>query len=255
MLKGKKQVHFYTRQSNSIILHLNSFCERCDPDEIHHLRVCYKKIKAFSRLQNKVSGDKNESVDDLKKIFENAAGIRQAAVNLKIVTGEASSSDPYIQLQKKIISEDSKQFCSKIEDHTGIVFGSFHAIRNSYGDIGNKDLKKYFLNELDKLKKFFGKDLSGKLLHHERMKLKDLVYIHEELPDKIVKELKFNVTFAERLQQLIGDWHDLKVVISDLENQGINSKILPGHLQQKADIKLKSIHSLAKKFKRSIQLR
>ena len=45
-------------------------------------------------------------------------------------------------------------------------------------------------------------------MHRYRSKIKKLLFIYNALPNKIKKEIKLNELEIDKLQKMLGDWHD-----------------------------------------------
>jgi CHAD domain-containing protein len=254
MLKERRQVKHFNRQCDSMILHLKSYCEKHDPEDIHKLRLCYKKTKALYKLSSAISASTEpDALKELNDLFKSSAEIRQAGINLKTIAGNVSAEDPYVLQLKKKIHKASSELCSRMETYLKVLENSARALSDASHDIRNKDIKEYFEKELKKLKKFFDASPSPVKLHKKRMKLKNLIFVHAELPGKLAAKIKFNQGFAERLQQNIGDWHDLVIILGEINKLKTKTHIDTNHFQEEKEKKLDTINSLSRKFRKAIQ--
>src|SRR5436190_5709311 len=103
MLKKSKQIDHFNTRCKSIIVHLNTFCDKKNPEELHHLRISIKKIKTLLRMN---PGKKTER--DLKKLnilFDDAGQVRTANVNLKLAREHGAAKDNILRRDQKLLDK------------------------------------------------------------------------------------------------------------------------------------------------------
>jgi CHAD domain-containing protein len=250
MLKKKKQVADFNKRCKSLILHLNIFCEKKDPETLHHLRVSIKKIKMLLSLNEEIgrSGNWQTHFQGLQDLFKDAGSLRSAAIGIRLAKEHGTVNEQFRREQQKLLLSQTKAFCDKSDVYLNAIFHSYHNLVDDFNDLKNNQLIKHFKKELKQLGRFFGPGMDISKLHPMRMRLKNLSYLHGILSKKLVRTLKFNTTYVDRLQDTIGVWHDATSILEELKTRPKSSVRLVQRLHEIAEAKMKTIQSLSRNF-------
>lgn len=196
-------------------------------EDIHQLRVSIKKLRAVWSLIEKINKDKFDKKNHfqiVKNLFKKAGYLREAQLNLAMLKNETS---PYIGNYidfLNTIKQDNQILLSYQIEHFN--FDEFNLI--------NSDLKNYLLELSDmkillKAELFINKVIkktqklhallpNEEKLHDIRIYLKtvnEVLSIMLEIEeDKKIKKLHKNL---KKLNEKIGDWHDLIVLQNSIK--------------------------------------
>ena len=216
----------------------------------HDLRVEIKKMNAALKLVKFCSPEfpRKRILKPYKELSKSAGEVRE------------------LQLEESVIRKLPRgtfaiHYLSVLKDLHGNKKRHFIEIKNKVkSELHKRELKVIpyadeitalhtagYFNELKEkcISQMGGEKLKTSLIHKLRMLLKEFLYnIEVILPDA-----KASLDKVNRLQDLIGKWHDYNVIIKHLDNFKRRSK--PGlrdvtHLQKaRADLSAKSSHLLA----------
>jgi len=85
-MKKKEESKHLGKEWEEMSIHLNSFLETGDQEELHRFRVQVKKIRAMLSLIEDASGEHAflKNFKPVKKVFKYAGNIRRCAYNASI---------------------------------------------------------------------------------------------------------------------------------------------------------------------------
>lgn len=197
-----------------MLAHLLAFCETHEPEELHQFRVQTKRIKALLFfLQNKSAAGQ---LAPLQAIFRQAGKIRSAHVHLAFIGQYGIANTAFIEEQERIVKNETRRLCAKLGAHLKTLKNLHKTLAANFQDIENKAVVRLCKKRVKKLNRFFSRpDLPVLQLHPTRMKIKNLLYLHDALPAPLAEKLQLDVARLDKLQDAIGKWHDA-VLISEL---------------------------------------
>ncbi|HMI63925.1 MAG TPA: CHAD domain-containing protein [Puia sp.] len=218
MLSRKKQRKYLTKKERDLLIQLRAYSESGDADALHRLRLDVKKVKAFVQMvkacsDKKASRDRSASKDFglLKKMFRQAGKVRDASNTIKLLEQlhsvpaftveqdhlRVSAADEFRQQAEKYRKNGKKAGRRLLEDVNAIRTG---CIRDWYGE------------QLIRIGVLL--TASGDELHEARKKIKELLYVEKLLPSGLVDELRLDDEYLDKLQDLIGQWHDMAMIVA-----------------------------------------
>ena len=199
--------------------------EHFDPDDIHKMRVAFKKIKAaFYFEQFYLPQLDEEKMKKLKKIFGDAGKIRELQL-LKDAIKSSPGGDE--TAKEKVIRElrrEEKKAKKKFHDHfQDSGHSALNGLRKTMVDESKKltgtDFKLYFQSRLEGIRIQIQTAQEEKDYHQVRKQLKELKY-NLSFADEDSKRLVYAVFPEKELSQLeedLGNWHDQVIIISWLK--------------------------------------
>jgi len=219
MLSRKKQKKYLTKKESDLLVQLRAYSESGDADALHRLRLDVKKVKAFVQMvkscsDKKMRGDRSVSKDFglLKKMFRQAGKVRDASNTIKLLEQlhsvpaaftveqdelRVSAADEFRQQAGKYRKKGKKAGRRLLED--------VNAIRTGY-------IRDWYGGQLIRIGVLL--TASGDQLHAARKKIKELLYVEKLLPSGLVDELRLDNDYLDKLQDLIGQWHDMSVIVT-----------------------------------------
>lgn len=213
MLSKKKQKKFLSKKEKDWLTQLRVFGESGDPEALHQLRLDVKKVKAFVQMV-KACSDKRAPKDFglLKKMFRQAGKIRDANNSLQLLEHFHSAPAVYKAEQGELRASAAEEF----RNHAGQyrkrgkkagrrLLADIHAIRAGC-------IKDWYGGRLVRIGVLL--TASGDRLHEARKKIKELLYVERLLPQNIAGEIRLDKDYLEKLQDAIGRWHDIAVIVA-----------------------------------------
>lgn len=192
------------------------YTENHEQEVLHKLRVCIKKIRALVRLTEKCSIKKDflDILAPLKKVFDAAGEIRNLQIELALVQQHEGPGKKTEALQKKI-DQQASVFCDGLDIHN--LEKSYEKLTGIFKNIENDQLIHLYHQQQVKLEKIFAKKSEW---HNGRKAIKRLLYIHDVLPKNLKKKLRLNLPYLQKLEEQLGQWHDLELHIQDKKTTG-----------------------------------
>ncbi|HSF45172.1 MAG TPA: CHAD domain-containing protein [Chitinophagaceae bacterium] len=254
MLSKKAQIRFLMNELAGII----SFFTALDSlkpgkKEIHDLRINVKKIKALLEV-NKIRGYDAGSLTlhRMNNLFRTAGNIRNSQVILTSIQKTEIKEKKIIAYHENIIRENAKKLLREIPGHLNMI-NDFREelVTFKLKSISNKDVLLYHEVKSDYLKKIFKEPLNPDTLHEGRKQIKHILYLQEMIHPPTLDMIPLNFGNLDKLQVLIGKWHDAVVLLdfvrefkSGKKNKGLKSLVQ----QQKKQFEEIRTYLLDKKY-------
>ncbi|MBK9221821.1 MAG: CHAD domain-containing protein [Saprospiraceae bacterium] len=188
----------------SITKNLSAYTKDKKPEHLHRLRLEIKKINAVFSFAKNVYGE-SFNTNKIKPIFKKAGKIREIQINIHLLSLFQHPPKRLITQLKKKENILTQQFIKHDLRYSKIIKTFQNNV--SFPEIlpDKKIIIKYFEKQKAN-KKFKTKDREH--VHRYRSKIKKLLFIYNALPNKIKKEIKLNELEIDKLQKMLGNWHD-----------------------------------------------
>jgi len=123
-------------------------------------------------------------------------------------------------------------------------------LSSNFQDIKNKVILRLYKKYLKKLARSFAQPTNRAAnLHKNRKQMKMLLYFHAVLPLPMVKKLRLNTSYLDRLQDTIGQWHDIVSITALLEKERFTDKKVLAKIAQRSSRLYAAILVLSGDFK------
>ena len=256
MLKKERQYKYFDKRWEAMLAQLKTFSQNQDPEAIHHLRVEIKKIYALLTLIEKCSGyiELSGHAEQVKKIFKEAGSIRDAQINLKLISGYGHTNDEYDNRQNNLIKRREKKFCLAINTHIKGIKKPYTIIRKSMSDIKNDCILQFYKKQIKKVEQAITDLTKEKQLHKCRKRIKKMLYIHSLLDSALKKKLEVNIDYLGKLEEAISKWHDSVVTLDVLRNTPFVKKQLLTKLETQCRQLIRRISILSRNFSKKLIL-
>jgi CHAD domain-containing protein len=204
MPSKKKLKHFIKKRLKHLKLHLYSYCQGGDAEQLHKLRVEIKKVKSVVRFVDDCTNSHlNKQLKPLKLIFEKAARIRNTHITLELCT--TNGSKQFLARQQHLALSRYSQFAKEYETMRVQLEVLAARLPAELTTIAKRKSNKWSSKQF---KKTENKLLAGALQYHNARKIiKRLLHINTMQPIKPT----LNKNYLEQLERAIGNWHDLKI--------------------------------------------
>lgn len=188
--------------------------EECDPENIHSLRISYKKLKAFLLMLNTKHHKQPVVTKKLKKVYKLSGNIRDS--QLQLLRYQEADKTKEIEQYTKILHQNIEQFKQEIlkllSKKITTKWGQ-KGLAAIHQKFGAKDFTKYLKTKQRHIQKMASqKYVSDTSLHAIRKELKELSYNSKYLVDKafnISNQQKKQYAFYDKLSVTLGDFQDL----------------------------------------------
>lgn len=231
--------------------HLKAFFELQNPEELYHFRIQVKKMKALLFfLQDGVLGKyEKEHLKSVQYIFKHAGRIRSAHINISLLMQYPVADPSYITEQENIEKNEIKQFITSHHAYIKTIKAIRKGFSNAFRDIKDKDIVTLYKKHL---KKVFGilKHSNDRIdkWHKIRKKIKNLLYLYRILPNSIVRKLHLNDAYLEHLQEAIGKWHDVLLLLELLKTEAYANRNEIAAIQREKRRLYRSVQTLSDNF-------
>lgn len=212
MLTAARQLKYLESRLDSVAHKLEHMAGAgVEMEELHTLRVDLKKIKALLYFASRCH-DKPKIWKDyrfIKPLFRSAGALREPQIVKKIMQQASPEIPEEIDRQ---IQEKTRNFSENINEfQDGLKKFRSKAIAG-IADIDLASAVSFFERQKKKIRKEVLKHDPGKHWHEARKRMKIMMYMLSILPKKAVSEIGVNHKELDRIQELLGDWHDLEVL-------------------------------------------
>lgn len=231
---------YLLRYSDKCFISLTKYIARvgadCNADSVHKLRLTIKKLNVLIGLIN--YSEKLTSKRELKfidHIYINSGQLRNKQVQLNLLNGYRDRIGDETDFIVKDLRKDLKVLKKKLRVKVNQINpfdiallnlridSTIEVLSGSYMDL----IPKTKVNEIkEQMNLIIRESLKDKDLHRIRILLKELIYL-VSLINKGNTKLKINLTLViqlKNLQQELGDWHDLKVLLEEVKRVTPTSK-------------------------------
>jgi len=221
-------LEYYTSQKKEINDKLASLEKQMDVEELHDLRVAFKRMRALFRMLKKEAPSwlpPENDYEHFRNFFKTAGKLRDIHVQQK----EMTKHETALGLDLVFVNDYLKNLKSQYETDFYKALGEFDnelfnryetSLQDELGKHDDYELYKWIVDftyqRMHKVKLKIDKAKTAENLHKVRSNLKDIMYYLEIVnsEDDLEKISDENIKNA---QSFLGDWHDNVVSYSTLQ--------------------------------------
>jgi CHAD domain-containing protein len=253
MLNRKIQQKHFRENVETIDQSLKVFRKKWDNEALHKLRVEVKKMKAALLLQSGSFNDEKlpAEFEETRKVFKAAGKIREADINVGLLEEHGIADKKIKKKLKEVVQKKGEKFREDVNAHLEKVHKHISFFLRRFYDLPDKKIQRLFSTELHALSQASQVRLGSVQLHDCRKKLKNLLYVHAALLPSTVKKMKVNTFYLKKLEETIGEWHDVIVIVELLKEEGYSAKDIPGKLVAEKVRSRKKVNELFIDFRRN----
>ncbi len=219
MLSRKKQKKYLTKKERDLLVQLRAYGESGDADALHRLRLDVKKVKAFVQMvkacsDKKISRDRKVSKDFslLKKMFRQAGKVRDAGNTIKLLEQLHSVPAAFAAEQDQLRVSAADEFRQQVGKYRKSGKKAGRRLLEDVNAIRTRCVRDWYGGQLIRIGVLL--TASDDELHEARKKIKELLYVEKLLPSGLVEELRLDDDYLDKLQEVIGQWHDMAVIVA-----------------------------------------
>ena len=221
---------------------LKSFSEEKAKESLHKIRIEIKRIKTLLRLihfnNNKFNDHKHYI--PLRDIFRASGKIRDAGLRKELLEQYTQIHTPFFRSSGKALM----QFIDKSRGYINVVNRKKKITLKEIANVKSRTYTLYCLKKNEELSTSISEGIKQKNLHGLRKLVKEITY----LATVIKKKNKID-PFLTRSSELIGNWHDKKILIPWIRTHAANEKATIKRLQTESNSDLQELRKLVYEFK------
>lgn len=212
------------------------------PGTFHKLRIELKKLNAFLDLINYCSKDFNrrKTYKPFRQVFHQAGKVRELQIQEATLRKyfPKNSLRGYQKNLRTSRLKEKRQFFSMIGTNmVNRVQGKFDKIDDFLTKIKSKIAARYLDREIESIKNLLNQSpLQKENLHKLRKRLKTLNYNRASLS---LKGYSNQISKKDALPQLLGNWHDMQMMLHHLNIGLISDGLIPNEVTQLQNLKTK----------------
>ncbi len=255
MLKKGRQKKRFRAIGKAMLRHLTTFFELKNPEALHRFRIQVKKMKALllflqDDVQLKYETGYHKS---LQSIFKHAGRIRNAHINIGLLIKYPVSDLSYKIEQENIENNGIVQFCAKQNAYIRTVKSIRKVLSETFRDIDDKYIVALYKKRLKKIARFFHQPTENiEQLHNTRKKIKNLLYLYRILPKSLAWKLHLKEAYLEDLQDAIGKWHDVVLLLELLKTEGYANRSEIAAIHREKRRLFRSVQTLSANFAQKV---
>ena len=246
MISKAKLSSYFLKKCSNITDSLLRFCETRDHEEIHKLRVEFKKIKAQVSLVKECNKNSiiPRELESAKIVYRRAGVVRDAY----IAHQHQSLIAPGISVKDdNFLTHASNDFCKKEQLHLSVLNDWKFTVCGQFENVGNACAISFYRKWLSSLSEKFI-SIEEEELHECRKIIKRLMYLYPLMSEPIRQSLRINVSYLDTLQEEIGKWHDTIIAREHYSGSDQKDEKHLRKIEMTGEARLKSIQLLTTNF-------
>jgi CHAD domain-containing protein len=255
-MKKKKERIYFNDQWDEMTDHLKKFIEHGEQEELHLFRVQVKKLRAMLELLD-INSAKHPLQKDFKpvrKIFKRCGEIRNAFINLQYGQRFQFKNEDFFMNHLYEIEKGTTEVKEVGKQYLKIIKLAHDDIGSDLQHVGNKDIVAFYNAKLYNIGSFLENLQFNDELHAVRKQIKTLMYNRKIAQNALDGKLQISNDYLDKLQTLIGNWHDNVLALELFTSAGFNSKPIITKIKNQNTHLKRSITALAHDFQRKVIL-
>jgi CHAD domain-containing protein len=251
-MNKKKEKIYFNDQWDAMADHLKKFIENGEQEELHQFRVQVKKLRAMIELLDTNSGKHplKEDFKPVRKIFKRCGEIRNAFINLQYGQQLQFKNEDFFMNHLYEIEKGTKEVKELGKQYLKTIKAAYNDIGGDLQHVGNKEIVEFYKTKLYNIASFLENLQFNDELHATRKQIKTLMYNRKLAQNALDGKLQISNDYLDKLQTLIGDWHDNVLAMELFASAGFNSKPIITKIKSQNTRLKRSITALAHDFER-----
>ncbi|MDB4924232.1 CHAD domain-containing protein [Mucilaginibacter sp.] len=246
-MKKKEERKYFDQEWADMKSHLKSFFKKAQQEDLHGFRVQVKKLRAFLILSDSM-GDHPKLAGYFKpinKIFKQAGEIRNAYMNQELGKAQQIHNNAFMDSQHQLEIKAGRKFKSNKVRFLERLNVTRRVLKGKIKPVSDLYISLFYQTRLEQIGDSLAILKFDDSLHQCRKQVKILIYNYKLA--HAVPAIGFNKDYLERVQAVIGDWHDHVLAIKLFSNEMIDQAAVTKLKEQDSRLK-KQITALTKDF-------
>ncbi|HEY4195866.1 MAG TPA: CHAD domain-containing protein [Mucilaginibacter sp.] len=251
-MKKKDEKVYFNDQWGLMVVHFKAFVKTGDQEELHLFRVQVKKLRAMLELLDTSSAKRQLSKDlkPVRKIFKHCGEVRNAYINLQLGVNYQFKNEEFLLGQLSEIEKGTDEIKELAKQYLKAIKLSHRIIANDIKPVDNDAILQFYKSKLDQITNALDNLQFNDELHNARKQIKTLLYNRKIVHKALEGKLQINNEYLDKLQGLIGDWHDNILALELFSAAEMNYKPVITKIKRQ-DTRLKrSIAVLVQEFRK-----
>lgn len=251
-MKKKDERAYFDDQWDLMQTHFKNFIRTDEQEELHQFRVQVKKLRAMLELLDSDSSGHRLSKDfkPVKKIFQHCGDIRSAYINLQFGVQYKFNNEEFLINQLYAIESGIREVKELGRNYLKTIKATHEEISDDLKAVSNNAIIEFYRSKLDQVTEGLNKLQFNDDLHNTRKQIKTLMYNRKIAHKALDGKLQINNAYLDKIQALIGDWHDNILALELFSSSELNNKQIVAMIK-KQDTRLKrSIAVLVQNFEK-----
>ena len=203
--------------------HLKLYVADREAERLHQIRVSVKKIRAYIYL-TEITFHVKYTEDHLKKLFKTAGQLRELQIAVVLVEAIRERPLNFINRLKKETQQNEERFAGQCKTFRKELKKNERSFIFPTRLAPKEELIRFFKQEWKTCQKLLLKH-DRMALHEYRRKLKYMMYAFNILPKKLRNQISIDKKSIDKMQEKIGDWHNLHSLIEFLQQQSKDTEV------------------------------
>jgi CHAD domain-containing protein len=251
-MKKKKEKIYFNDHWGEMTTHLKNFIETGQQEELHQFRVQVKKLRAMLELLDVNSGKHllQKDFKPVRKIFKRCGEIREAFIHMQYGHRFHFKNEDFFMNHLYEIEKGTNEVKDLGKQYLKTIKSAHDDIGDDLQHVGNKDIVEFYKARLYNIGSFLENLQFNDDLHATRKQIKTLMYNRKIAQNALDGKLQISNDYLDKLQTLIGDWHDNVLALELFSSAGFNSKPIITKIKSQNTRLKRSITALAHDFER-----
>ncbi len=242
---------YYLQQVDSIEALLHKSGHDFSPQDFHTLRLCIKKIKAvlsFLRVYNP-DFNKEKYFKPYVTLFSHAGEVREIQIQQSQL--KKYTTNPLLSKYFHELSNDLRDHHAAFDELINQklrkkIKSNAKKVEAFFQKAAQKLMTKYLFEEQSNIQLLMKADkLAKKDVHDLRKQIKDIYYLQ-----KIFQPKSNRLVVADEFQEMLGQWHDNRVLAKDILEGAKNHKLQPDEVKALMSLRNKILASSDRQLKK-----
>jgi CHAD domain-containing protein len=209
-MKKKDEKAWFNDQWQLMLTHFKGFIKTDDQEELHQFRVQVKKLRAMLELLDTDSSKHPLSRDfkPVRKVFKHLGNIRNAYINLQLGVRYQFENEEFLLGQLYEIEKGTNEVKELAGKYLKTIKLAHSHIEDDLKAVDDDAVLLFYKTKLDQLTTALDHLQFNDELHNARKQIKTLLYNRKIANKALDGKLQINNDYLDKLQGLIGDWHD-----------------------------------------------
>ena len=252
-MKKKDEKSYFDDQWSPMMVHFKNFIQTGDQEQLHLFRVQVKKLRAMLQLFNAASPKKQLLKDfkPVRQIFKHCGRIREAHINIQLGIRYQFTNEEFLLGKLHEIEKTTGEIRSLEKKYSKAIRSAYQNIVHGLKQLSDKTVVSFYKTEIEQISVSMANLQFDDGLHTSRKHIKTLMY-NRKIARKALenKELNISDDYLNKLQDMIGEWHDNILALHLFSAPEINSKPVIAKIKKRNTHFKASIAALAKDFEK-----
>ena len=199
---------------------------------------------------NSIKHSLSKDFKPVRKIFKRCGEIRNAFINLQYGQRFQFKNEDFFIDHLNQIEKGTNEVKDLGKHYLKIVKAAYNDIGGDLESVSDRAIVQFYKTKLYHIAASLQTLQFNEELHATRKEIKTLIYNRKIAHDALEGKLQISNDYLDKLQALIGEWHDNMLALELFSSAGFNSKPVITRIKSQNTRLKRSITALAHDFQR-----